>query len=260
MGGCAGPICVAGAAAVSDGGRLRYILDVPLGSTGGGASIRAEPALRRGLWMAADGEATEPASGDQGWAAADTGMARVLQLTPGQCDCLRLVFRHMTSKDIARTLGVSPHTVDMRLRTAMKTLGVASRIEAARVLIEAEGKPDGYQPLIYQASELARAPISAIEGAPVSTASFEHAIQPSTSRTRPDDGPPVGVPPRPTGAPEYNARPRPEINPLAGSLPWGPRNDLSAAARLSWIAVIAIGSALGFGAILGALEALAQLL
>ena len=46
------------------------------------------------------------------------------QLTDGQRDCLRLVYRHMTSKDIARTLGVSPHTVDMRLRTAMKVFEV----------------------------------------------------------------------------------------------------------------------------------------
>ena len=54
-------------------------------------------------------------------------------LTDGQRDCLRLVYNHMTSKDIARILGVSPHTVDMRLRTAMKTLSVGSRIEAARL-------------------------------------------------------------------------------------------------------------------------------
>ncbi|MEY2882969.1 MAG: hypothetical protein RL490_693, partial [Pseudomonadota bacterium] len=79
---------------------------------------------------------------------------RVAQLTEGQRDCLRLVYNHMTSKDIARVLGVSPHTVDMRLRTAMKTLNVDSRIDAARLLAQDEAggftAPDVYQPLIYQ--------------------------------------------------------------------------------------------------------------
>jgi DNA-binding NarL/FixJ family response regulator len=41
---------------------------------------------------------------------------RVTLLTDAERDCLRLVFQHMTSKDIARQLGGSPHTVDMRLR------------------------------------------------------------------------------------------------------------------------------------------------
>ena len=59
-------------------------------------------------------------------------------LTDGQRDCLRYVYSHMTSKDTARILQVSPHTVDMRLRTAMKALAVGSRIEAARLLVQAE--------------------------------------------------------------------------------------------------------------------------
>ena len=74
-------------------------------------------------------------------------------LTDGQRDCLRYVYSHMTSKDIARILQVSPHTVDMRLRTAMKALAVGSRIEAARLLVQAEAGGgmgrDSYQSLIY---------------------------------------------------------------------------------------------------------------
>lgn len=192
------------------------------------------------------------------------GMDAISQLTEGQRDCLRLVYQHMTSKDIARALGVSPHTVDMRLRTAMRTLSVASRIEAARLLVEAEGGAGAYQPLIYQAPELAGGDDGATVGAPASTRSDENAIPIHSVRIRPVVGPPAGGPPRPAGAsPLYNPewspldqRPIGHSAPLAGSLPWGSRNELSVAARLAWIAMIAIGSALGFGAILGAFEAL----
>jgi hypothetical protein len=43
-------------------------------------------------------------------------------------------------------------------------------------------------------------------------------------------------------------------------VPWGKRNDLSIGARLGWIFVIAVGSAMGFGAILAALAALKNLI
>jgi hypothetical protein len=47
---------------------------------------------------------------------------------------------------------------------------------------------------------------------------------------------------------------------FVGSVPWGRRNDLAIGARMGWILIIAIGSALGFGAILAALAALKTLL
>lgn len=194
-------------------------------------------------------------------------MDAISQLTDGQRDCLRLVYRHMTSKDIARALGVSPHTVDMRLRTAMKTLSVGSRIEAARLLVDAEAGNSTYQPLIYHPSELAGDAGDATVGAPASTRSDDNAIPTQDARIRPVVGPPAGGPPRPAGAsPLYPPTwPQPgqvqygQPAPLTGSLPWGARNELSVAARLAWIAMIAIGSALGFGAILGAFEALKHL-
>lgn len=40
----------------------------------------------------------------------------------------------MTSKEIARELGISPHTVDQRIRFALRILGVRSRSEAALML------------------------------------------------------------------------------------------------------------------------------
>ena len=194
----------------------------------------------------------------------------VAQLSEGQRECLRLVYRHMTSKDIARELGISPHTVDMRLRTAMKTLGVDGRIDAARLLFEAEGEIGGYQPLIYQSPELGGAAKAAMDGAPASTVSDDNAVQHSDTRFSPGFDPPAGGPPRPAGAslPFNGAQGavtgqrggRVYQNPLAGSLPWGERNDLPRGLRLVWIVAIAMGSALSFGAILGALEALKQLL
>jgi DNA-binding CsgD family transcriptional regulator len=104
----------------------------------------------------------------------------VTLLTEAERDCLRLVFQHMTSKDIARQLGVSPHTVDMRLRQAIRKLEVTNRIEAARALVHTEillgiAQPvadnatgDAYQELIYQASEIADDAKSATIGAPAS--------------------------------------------------------------------------------------------
>lgn len=178
------------------------------------------------------------------------------QLTAGQRDCLRLVYRHMTSKDIARALDISPHTVDMRLRTAMRTLSVGSRIEAARLLVESEAGT--YQPLIYQAPELGGAAVPVTDGAPASTTDDDHAHRHPNTRLEPGVEAPADGPPRFAGALRHGEGRPP--TPLAQSLPWGDRNRLSPGARLAWIAMIAIGSALGFGAILGALEALKKLL
>lgn len=75
------------------------------------------------------------------------------KVTEGQRACLRMVLLHMSSKDIARSLGISRHTVDQRLKLAMKTLGAASRVEAARTLAAMEGA-DEYQRLTYQASDI----------------------------------------------------------------------------------------------------------
>ncbi len=60
-------------------------------------------------------------------------------LNEGQKDCLRLVMQHFSSKEIARKLVLSPHTVDKRLKLAIAILGVSSRVDAARILAEAEG-------------------------------------------------------------------------------------------------------------------------
>jgi DNA-binding CsgD family transcriptional regulator len=213
-----------------------------------------------------------------GWRAtvsfeSNTLAERVAQLTDGQRDCLRLVYQHMTSKDIARVLGVSPHTVDMRLRTAMRTLDVQSRIEAARALIFAEGVQGDYQPLIYQAPELVPGAAPGDQQGPASNGDRDRQTHDFSRPDRPVAGPTFNGPPRLTGASaNYEpvvstdwpgaGLPDPEVStrPFAASRPWGARNTMGVGARLGWIAGIAIGSAMAFGGILSALAALKSLI
>lgn len=54
-------------------------------------------------------------------------------------ECLRLAAQHYSSKEIARMLGISKHTVDQRLRHATQQLGASSRFDAARRFTELEG-------------------------------------------------------------------------------------------------------------------------
>jgi DNA-binding CsgD family transcriptional regulator len=71
---------------------------------------------------------------------------RVQRLSEGQRECLRMVLLHMSSKDIARALDISPHTVDQRLKLAMKALGAPTRVEAARLLPRPASKPPACSP------------------------------------------------------------------------------------------------------------------
>ena len=56
------------------------------------------------------------------------------QLTPRELDCLRLVARGRSSKEIAIELGISPYTVDEYIRTAVSKLGVRNRRQAAQIV------------------------------------------------------------------------------------------------------------------------------
>lgn len=58
------------------------------------------------------------------------------RLTPGEMECLDLVAKGMVSKEIARALDISPHTVDARLRTAARKLGARNRFVAAQLYAE----------------------------------------------------------------------------------------------------------------------------
>ncbi|WP_164156268.1 response regulator transcription factor [Sandarakinorhabdus rubra] len=230
---------------------------------------------------------------------------RVMLLTDAERDCLRLVYQHMTSKDIARQLGVSPHTVDMRLRQAIRKLEVTSRIEAARALMAEElatgivgdfARPaadiaaDGYQPLIYQAPEIAGEADLAKMGSPASEGAGAASIRSSDpkqlehgslARTLHQNqnklvADPAGgslaqpvasagnVASAATLATDWPgiAAPDPGVDarPFLNTRPWGRRNDLPVGHRLGWMMFIAFGSALTFGSVLAALAALKTLI
>lgn len=75
-------------------------------------------------------------------------------LTAKQRQVLDLLIEHKTSKEIARQLGISPHTVDQRIQFAKEKLGAASRNEAAaayRNLVALSGR------VTYEESRIARA-------------------------------------------------------------------------------------------------------
>ena len=52
-------------------------------------------------------------------------------LSEKQREALDLLIKHMTSKQISRHLGISPHTVDQRIEAAKRKLGASSRSELA---------------------------------------------------------------------------------------------------------------------------------
>lgn len=76
-------------------------------------------------------------------------------LTAKQREVLDLLIEHKTSKEIARELGISPHTVDQRIQFAKEKLGASSRSEVAllyRRLVEICGQ------LTYENSGIAVPP------------------------------------------------------------------------------------------------------
>lgn len=66
------------------------------------------------------------------------------RLTAKQCECLELVLQHQTSKQIAQSLGISPHTVNQRLDSARRVLGAATRLDAAVLYARIKGIPETF--------------------------------------------------------------------------------------------------------------------
>ncbi|MBQ1496735.1 MAG: helix-turn-helix transcriptional regulator [Sphingomonas sp.] len=99
------------------------------------------------------------------------------QLTARERDCLRLVARGMSSKEIALTLGLSPLTVDGYLKEAARTLGVSSRREAARILA-------AHEHLSPQAPETPPPKFGGRAGGPCRNGAFRGSIASETVRSR----------------------------------------------------------------------------
>lgn len=175
---------------------------------------------------------------------------RLAKLTEGQRTCLRMVCMHMSSKDIARELGISPHTVDQRLKVAIQLLGVETRFEAARMLAAHEGIGP-YQRLVYQSPVIVAADRTPEISASVDHGSVRH--DHSNGHAMREEQVAFEVFEVASSSPKHG-----RSLPLPPSR--GERNDLGIWQRLGWIVAIAIGSALSFGALLAGLDALARLI
>jgi DNA-binding CsgD family transcriptional regulator len=175
--------------------------------------------------------------------AEDEMAARVAGLSPGQLDCLRLVDQHMSSKEIAVELRISPHTVDQRVRQALQILGVERRAQAARIVSQYSGP---YQRLIHQSPHIEPGPSTSHPDAAVRQ-QIRHADRAGgaggagfLTEQRPASFWPSLQPPFATRS--------------------NPRNEMSVGQRLFWIAAIAIGAAFSAGMYLAGLESLARML
>ena len=170
-------------------------------------------------------------------------MERVARLSAGQLDCLRLVAEHLNSKEIAVELGISPHTVDQRIRQSLHILGVDRRAQAARIVEQYGGE---YQRLIHQPPHI---PGSEQSGQPEAAVSnqIRHADRAGKA-----------------GAAGFLTEQRPASFWPSLQPPFAtrsnPRNEMSVGQRLFWVVTIAIGAAFSAGMYLAGLESLGRML
>ena len=201
--------------------------------------------MLRGVGIALE-EWDETSDGDRrrsDGASSDAIAQRVARLSSGQLDCLRLVAQHLSSKEIAAELGISPHTVDQRIRQSLQILGVDRRAQAARIVAQ---HSEPYQRLIHQSPYIPVAPESGQPEAAVS-----HQIR-HADRAGEAGGPGFLTEQRPASF-------WPSLQPPFATRR-NPRNEMSVGQRLFWIATIAIGAAFSAGMYLAGLESLARLM
>lgn len=182
------------------------------------------------------------------------GGSAVNRLSGGQLACLRFVSDGLSSKQIAKELGISPHTVDQRLRLAMQTLGVDSRFAAARLVRHAES--GGYQSPAYQPVHQTAYQSPHVAG-PAGRGIAEPVSGDADDVRRYDAHGVVG-----------EARPGFEPLPTGFSLPSSPpasrggtrRNDLAPIVRMAWTIGLTIGVVLALSLLITAAEGLARIL
>ena len=198
---------------------------------------------RGGLALKETAGVPDSADGSNEPARADEAAQRVARLSAGQLDCLLLVDQHLNSKEIAAELGISPHTVDQRIRQALQILGVERRAQAARLVAQSKGP---YQRLIHQSPYIPAEPQSSQPEAAVG-----HQIRHADRAGRAGDASFL-----------TEQRPAsfwPSLQPPFATRS-NPRNEMSVGQRLFWIAAIAIGSAFSAGMYLAGLESLSRML
>jgi DNA-binding CsgD family transcriptional regulator len=169
---------------------------------------------------------------------------RVAKLTRGQLDCLRLVAQQLSSKEIAVELGISPHTVDQRIRLALQILGVPRRQQAARLVAQ---QYEPYQRLIHQPPYIEGEAAPGDQCGAVSN-QIRHADRAGEA----------------WGSEGFQTEQKRERSRSSLQLPFAtrshPRNEMSVGLRLLWIVAIATGAAFSAGMYLAGLESLARLL
>ena len=169
--------------------------------------------------------------------------SNVARLSDGQLDCLLLVNQHLSSKEIAVELGISPHTVDQRIRQALQILGVERRQQAARLVARTKAP---YQRLIHQSPHIED---DASAGHSNGAVGFQirHADRAGKAGDR-------GI----------ETEQMPLVSGSSLPLPFAtrsqPRNEMSTGVRLVWIFLIAIGATFSAGMYLAGLESLARML
>lgn len=190
----------------------------------------------------------EPGPGDCGVTShlkpqAETPDARLARLSEGQLECLLLVDQHMSSKEIAVRLGISPHTVDQRIRQSLQILGVERRHQAAR-LVAARHPP--YQRLIHQSPDIEEAARRDQSRGAVGF-QIRHADRAGKA-----------------GNSGVETEQMPAVSGSSLPLPFAtrrmPRNEMGIGYRLLWIVLIAIGAAFSAGMYLAGLESLARMI
>ena len=178
----------------------------------------------------------------------DSSGDRVARLSEGQRQCLILVDQHLSSKEIALRLGISPHTVDQRVRQSLQILQVDKRGEAARLVAMAMRSSDdpAYQRLIHQPPYIDGTPAPRHQKGAVG-----HQIRQADRAGEPSL---VGI--------ETEQRPGERWASLP--LPFATRshsaNEMSVGVRLLWIVLIAIGAAFAAGMYLAGLESLSRMM
>lgn len=180
---------------------------------------------------------------------------RLLKLTEVQRRCLELTLEHMSSKEIAQCIGVTPHSVDWHMKAAMRKLGVDSRVAAALVFRDhdAAGVRQG---LAHQSPEVVtRQEPTEVESS-FNRWSDDNAFTAATElRDAAVAVKALAEEVRPSGAVQGARRYILDVG-----VPWGALNTLQVQQRLLLIVLIASLSALAFGSIIGSLEALRHLL
>ena len=168
---------------------------------------------------------------------------RVGKLSKGQLDCLLLVDQHLSSKEIAVELGISPHTVDQRIRGALQVLGVERRSQAARMVAQVHGP---YQRLIHQPPHIEGGTTLGHPGGAVGF-QIRHADRAGGDRD-------LGFQTEQLPGSSWPSLPLPFATRSH------PRNEMSVGLRLIWIVLIAMGATFSAGMYLAGLESLARML